>query len=765
MLGVVPASQDDLVCVVVAAESWRAATGAPVVVVVDHPDLVRPYAAALPGARVLSTDGRDVPGGLRAAVLKTALADATPGTACVLLPPSAMVLASPDRLVEAARDAGVAIAVRGRGALPEKDGDRPSAGDIAGLGPLHGELLAVRAGDARTAAFLDWLAATPDEAQTGLVGVRQPDVALVDDPGTGVGWWNLAERPLTVDDDRLSAAGRAVSVVDLAGWDPRYPHMLHPDMTRLRASADPALRWVVDRYAAAYAEAEDRFPEPVPPVWPDDPSLRELLLQAPAGLRISAIRDEPGGREAYARWAEETDEEDTVWGLSRYLLAFRRGRHDLQVAFPDVNDGATARRYLEWARVDGVTQGIPERFVGPVPSLDDAAPPSAVRPRDTSAGVNVIGMFEEPALGVAEIARQVRDGFEAAGVQVAAVTVDRRGRPVPAEGNGPLPFDTTIACVNADLLPVVHARLVARLPERGRLAGLWWWELSELPSSWDAALQLVDEVWAGTRFVARAFEAAFDGPARLVPLGLGRLGEAGSLPDRVAADERPYVLVTFDYASRIERKNPLGAIEAFVRSGLAPAVRLVIKTVNGGRWPREQELVRLAVVDAGPQDILLLDEAVSGPAQAALVEHAVAHLALHRSEGLGLTIVEAMMRGTPVVATDFGGSTDVLDGDTGWPVPYTDATVPENCDPYPAGAVWAEPDIDAAARALREVWEGGSVVAARTAEARVRTFERAQRVASGVDLVAALRASREKEGGGRVLPGPRGIGSRLRRGR
>lgn len=763
MLGVVFASPDEPAASVVAAESWTRSTGGRVAVLARHPDLVRPLQGMHPDAHVRSWAQASTPPGADGALLAATVSELGADDVVVLLPRRALVLGPPTSLVDAAREHGVALIARGEGAPVGDDDLRPTAADVGRRGALHDELVGLRARDDRATAFLQWWDTVAGEDRAGLLSSPARGAVVVADAGTGVGWWNLHERPLARDGERLTAGGAPVSIVDLDGWSPQHPHMLHPDMTRLLGSADPALRWLVERYATHWSVPD--VPAEGLSVWPEDPQLAELLDQAPAGLRTPALRDDPGARDAFLEWAADTDPEDTVWGINRYLLSLRRRRHDLRIAFPDLQDRDDALRFVEWARRDGPAAGVPERYLGRVPVLEQVPAPdgrSAAR-RD---GVNLIGIFGEPALGIAEIARQVRRGLEGAGTPVASVSVDRRGRPDPTEGDAPLPYDVTVACVNADLLPVVARRLARRLPPAGALVGVWWWELEEVPASWDAAIELVDEIWAGTGFVARAFEAHTDVPVRRVPLGLATPPEVTALRSLVGRDPRPYVLVTFDHASRIQRKNPVGAIEAFRRADLGPDVRLVVKSVNGDLWPREAERVRLAAVDAGSDRVQVLDARLPAGEQAALVAGAAAHLALHRSEGLGLTIVEAMMQGVPVVATDYGGSTDLLHDGTGWPVPWTPGVVPPGCSPYPAGAAWAEPDLDAAASALGVVLSGGPDVEARVAAGRSAADARARRIAEGIDIVAAVRQVASRRRGRPVAAGPgrsaRSIVRRLR---
>ena len=100
-----------------------------------------------------------------------------------------------------------------------------------------------------------------------------------------------------------------------------------------------------------------------------------------------------------------------------------------------------------------------------------------------------------------------------------------------------------------------------------------------------------------------------------------------------------------------------------------------------------------------------------------------AYVSLHRSEGLGLPLIEAMYLGKPVIATGYGGVTDFLDDETGFVVHHRLATLQRSHGPYPAGAVWAEPDIAHAAALMRALADAPEIAAARIAAARRRVTE------------------------------------------
>ena len=87
----------------------------------------------------------------------------------------------------------------------------------------------------------------------------------------------------------------------------------------------------------------------------------------------------------------------------------------------------------------------------------------------------------------------------------------------------------------------------------------------------------------------------------------------------------------------------------------------------------------------------------------ALLGSSDALVSLHRSEGLGLLPIEAMYLAKPVVATAYGGVTDYLDQRTGFPIGFSLTRVGSELGPYPARAVWAEPNVVEATEAMRRI--------------------------------------------------------------
>jgi glycosyltransferase involved in cell wall biosynthesis len=80
-----------------------------------------------------------------------------------------------------------------------------------------------------------------------------------------------------------------------------------------------------------------------------------------------------------------------------------------------------------------------------------------------------------------------------------------------------------------------------------------------------------------------------------------------------------------------------------------------------------------------------------------LINASDCYISLHRSEGLGLGMLEAMSMGKPVIATNFGGNTDFMRQDNSLLVDYSLVAVKENAKPYQPGWLWAEADVQQAA--------------------------------------------------------------------
>jgi len=367
-------------------------------------------------------------------------------------------------------------------------------------------------------------------------------------------------------------------------------------------------------------------------------------------------------------------------------------------------------------------------------------------------GVNLAG-YLDATVGVGESARNVLGALEAAGVAVAPLPLSSREAPRGAAiGPGEAAHPVTIVCANPDGMTGARDELGDAAFTGRHVIGLWWWEVAALPPRWLRAFDLVDEVWAGSRFVADVFAAVAPVPVVHVPIPVREpvASQKGRAQLGLAADGFLFGFV-FDYASVAARKNPLGLIEAFSRAFPGGGgVALVLKTLGGERHPDEHAAL-LAAAAADPR-IVVIDEHLCVEDKNALIRALDCYVSLHRSEGLGLTIAEAMLLGTPVIATDYGGSRDLATAFNALLVDARPVPIGAGHDPYPADGEWAEPDLDHAAAQMRAAHAHPGAGRARAQRARADVLARHAPAVAGRAMADRLARilNHPLDGAGRV---------------
>ena len=306
-------------------------------------------------------------------------------------------------------------------------------------------------------------------------------------------------------------------------------------------------------------------------------------------------------------------------------------------------------------------------------------------------------------------------------------------------------FTTSLCVVTADQFPFLAADMPELFAATRKMIGYWFWELEHVPMHMRQSISLVDEIWAGSRFVTDAFAAVSPVPVRHVPIPVAepqpsnhRRADFAMLAD---VGDRPLFLTTFDHLSVTERKNPVGVIEAF-RAAFTPdeGPVLVIKTMNGHqRWASHQRV--LATAD-GRNDIRVWDETLDRADQMALVAAADCMVSLHRSEGLGLHLAEAMWLRTPTIATRYSGNLDFMNDENSLLIDAELVPVERGEGVYPPTSRWAAPDLDEAAIAMRRVASDDGLRSQLTAAGR-QSMERQSTLAETGRLISQLLLGRE----------------------
>jgi glycosyltransferase involved in cell wall biosynthesis len=285
-------------------------------------------------------------------------------------------------------------------------------------------------------------------------------------------------------------------------------------------------------------------------------------------------------------------------------------------------------------------------------------------------------------------------------------------------------FDINVIAVAPDQTPVVFRTLDPRLTRLSYNILYTFWELPQAPEAWRSMLKDFHELWVPNTFVADTFREIFSGTITVIPPAIHTSGGPPVDRDVYGMEQgRFYFLFSFDYFSSPHRKNPLAVLRAFqdAFADRMDNVGLIIKSVGAVEHFPELKSLFLEAAKLDPR-IIVIDRSLRRNEMLGLIRASDAYVSLHRSEGFGLGMAEAMSFGRVVIGTNFSGSTCFLTNETGFPVPFTLRTIRTGECAWASGQVWAEPDIKAAAEIMRLVIERPDLAAdrAQAAEALIK---------------------------------------------
>lgn len=342
------------------------------------------------------------------------------------------------------------------------------------------------------------------------------------------------------------------------------------------------------------------------------------------------------------------------------------------------------------------------------PKIAFAPPPRRASPAARPFGVNLFGHAHGRS-GLSEDVRMAARALDAVGIPYAICNITP-GPAMPDEEPGALPtqaqprFAFNMFCMTAP-------STAATVMQRGRAMfadqyniGFWPWELPEMPVAWHDSYELVDEVWASSRFTYDAYCRSSPKPVRHLPMAVSV--EESSSAGRIAfgLPEAPFLFgFAFDGLSSLARKAPLNCIAAFKKAfprGDEP-VGLVIKALRADD-PQWNQIVRQHAED---RRIHIIAASLPRAELLDLWRTLDCFVSLHRSEGFGRNIAETMLLGKPVIATAHSGNMDFNSHDTAALVSAALRTVRQGEYPFGAGQYWADPDVDHAARQMQRMVE------------------------------------------------------------
>ena len=414
----------------------------------------------------------------------------------------------------------------------------------------------------------------------------------------------------------------------------------------------------------------------------DDPRLEARRIRQSSALVLRELVDTFRREQALLRELED---------LSSVLNAIRSSR-----SWRALEQFRALRLRLDRMRAD-VRNILPARWLRKARGV-----PAAVLGQPL--GVNVSGYVAAES-GMGEAVRASIRALELAGVPCSLENLASGQRNQDVTYNTfsrELTHPFNLVHLNADNMEA-FARSKGRARFRNRYTiGYWFWELSRFRREWISAFRYVDEVWVASRFTRSSVGEFSPVPVLHMPLALEQRSPPPLGRAHFGIPGRGFVfLFIFDVSSQIERKNPLAVVRAFRRAGFAAEdAVLVLKFTNAGF---DRAGTRQLYQEAIGLNVLMLDGFMNRLELVGLLNTADAYVSLHRAEGFGLTIAEAMALGKPVIATSYSGNVDFMTPDNSFPVAYRLTALTRNYGPYPQGFVWAEPDLDEAAAFMKLV--------------------------------------------------------------
>ena len=264
-----------------------------------------------------------------------------------------------------------------------------------------------------------------------------------------------------------------------------------------------------------------------------------------------------------------------------------------------------------------------------------------------------------------------------------------------------LPYGINLFHINPCELGDVFLRMPDMWKKHYNIA-FWLWELEEFPDEWVKYCSLFDEIWTPSAFAGQGIKKKSSVPVKTMPYTITVSANKSCTRKTFGLPDGKFLyLVMYDLNSTNGRKNPQGAIEAYKKA--FPIEEndhgLVIKVNNA----EEKELCKLRNFLSGYHNVYIISEIMTKDKVDSLIGCVDVFVSLHRSEGLGLVLAEAMCLGTPVIATNWSSNTEFMDSGSSCMVKYRLVASKKREGLYKKGCIWAEPDIEDAALYMRKL--------------------------------------------------------------
>lgn len=326
-------------------------------------------------------------------------------------------------------------------------------------------------------------------------------------------------------------------------------------------------------------------------------------------------------------------------------------------------------------------------------------------------GINLIGNIRAET-GLGQSCRLVADELEASGIPYSIYQYDQLG--AMAEGryqqyeskiSSELPYNINLIHINPHELGLAFQQAHDKIWNGRYNIGFWLWELEDFPDEWVPCFHCMDEIWTPSKFITDCIQKKTDLKVVTIPYHVGLI-----IPEKGKYDYRKrfrlptdkfLFLMMYDRTSMTERKNPKAVIEAFKMAfSNEEDVGLVIKINNSSE--KEINLIRSMLPEH--KNVYFITEILERQQVNELIYCVDAVVSLHRAEGFGLVLAEAMLLGTPTIATNWSSNTEFMTKETACMVDAELIRLDRDIGSFQKGNRWAEPDAKQAATYMRQLY-------------------------------------------------------------
>ncbi len=544
-------------------------------------------------------------------------------------------------------------------------------------------------------------------------------VKILREPTLNVAYWNLWQRELEETPDSWLINNQPLVFFHFSGINKNNPNQLSKHTVQFNGNLQPALKSLIEHYISQlnlFQSQSCKHCNYFYGQFENGVSITNVIRLAYRSVKDTWIENPFTEFHDYLNqptWCASTS---SLYPLTNLMYSLWQQREDLQQVF-NLEVKHLRQQYALWFIQHSEELNIDPFFLQPIFEQLNRIHCHHSRTYIKSSvatdkpDVSVIGYLKS-VIGVGHAGRMVASSLETTGLKTKGFNVTlnvetRQGDESVSHLLSPVANGRIhIYNINADQLPLVKDAIRDQVQPADYVISMPFWELSKFPIEWLSSYEGVHEIWAPTRFMQQALLPVMNIPVFWMP-------PAVTLENFTRVDREHFDLphnrflfhFNFDLTSFATRKNPMAVIEAYRRafhhrySDIATG--LVIKT--RGQDTDGSNLKKLIDSTKDESDIFIINQLMSYHDTLRLMDCCDCYVSLHRSEGFGYTLAEAMLLGKPVIATNYSGSKDFVDASTGFPVNYQLKPLKEGEYPFWQGQKWADPDIDHAAWLMQQI--------------------------------------------------------------